>query len=162
MFTSDILQEEAGVNKSNLTFRKTFYCIGYDYRRPRKKGMLTRHHKLKRFKFAKKVKGRLSHHDHGSVLLRLREISMYIDRVDHLHISNPYLHSKSSALERGDSKTRHQNLPQKLKKKVQVGLDVQVKFRVSVRNNAGVVLCEHLSSRINGKYYVSIVQACFR
>ena len=56
MFTLNILQEEAGVNGSNSALQITLCRMGYGYRRTRKKGTLTRCDKLKRFKFAKKMK----------------------------------------------------------------------------------------------------------
>ena len=92
MFTSNILRQKTGVNESNSTFRRFPYCMGYRYRRPRKKGMLTRHHKLKRFKFAKKVKRLFSLDDHGSSLLWTKGRSSY---VGFAYKSNSYLHSKT-------------------------------------------------------------------
>ena len=68
-FTSNILQEEAGFNGSNSTFQRALRRMGYDYRRTRKKCMLTRRHKLKRFKYPKKVKRLFSHHSCGSRVL---------------------------------------------------------------------------------------------
>ena len=80
-FTSNILQEEAGVNGSNSTFRRTLRRMGCGYRRTRKEGMLTRRDKLKKFKFVKKVKKLFSHHDRGSRVVWTRRISMYADGV---------------------------------------------------------------------------------
>ena len=95
-FASNILQEEARVNGSNSAFRRTLRRMRYGYKRACKKGMLTRHDKLKRFKFAKKVKKLFSHHDLGSRVLWKRGISMYIDGVGFAYNSNPYLYSKTS------------------------------------------------------------------
>ena len=94
-FTSNILAAEAGVSESNSTFRRTLHHMGYGYRRTREKGMSTRPDKLKRFKFAKKVKRLCSHHDRGSHVFWTRRISMYVDGDGFAYKSNPYLHSKT-------------------------------------------------------------------
>ena len=101
-FTSNILQEEAGVNGSNSTFRRTLRRMGCGYKRTRKEGMLTRRDKLKKFKFAKKVKKLFSHHDCGSRVVWTRRISMYVDGVGFSYKSNPYLHSKTPGARSGD------------------------------------------------------------
>ena len=156
-FTSNILQGEAGVNGSNSTSWRTLHRMGYAYRRTRKKDMLTRHDKLKRFKFAKRVTRLLSHHDCWSRALWTRGISMYVDWVGFAYKSNPYLHSKTPGAR--EWRLKHEALEVTTKAKKEG--EVQTKFLVVVRHKAGVVLCERLTSRMNGKYYTSIVWRWF-
>ena len=120
--------------------------------------MLTRCDKLKGFKYAKKVKRRFSHHDCGSHVLWTRRISMYVDGVEFAYKSSPYLHSKTPSAREWQLKNEALEFTTKGKKED----EVQVKFLVGVGHNAGVVLCERLTGRMNGKYYTSIVRKCFR
>ena len=40
--------------------------------------------------------------------------------------------------------------------------EVQTKFLVAVRHKAGVVLCERLTSRMNGKYCMEMILSSFK
>ena len=118
--------------------------------------MLTRRNKLKGFKFAKKLKRLFSHHGCGSRVLWTRGISIYVNGVRFAYKSSPYLHSKTPGAREWQLKNQALEFTTKGKKEG----EVQVKFLVGVGHNAGVVLCECLTGRINGKY--SIVRKCFR
>lgn len=158
-FTSKQLQEEAGVmHISNSTFRRVLRQMGYGYRRTRKKGLLTKLDLYKRLKFARKVKRMFNYHERGSYILWTRGISMYVDGVGFEYKSNPFLHAKRPQAREWRLKNEGLLCTSKGKKEGAV----QAKFLVGIGHNAGVVLCERLTQKMNGRYYASLVHRCFR
>ena len=158
-FTSNILQYEAGVtHATNSTFRRHLHKMGYGYRKTRRKGLLTFQDFQKRLRFARKVKRVFSRHARGSFTLWTRGISMYVDGVGFEFKVNPSLHSLIPKAREWRLRSEGLICTAKGKKEGQV----QVKFLVGIGHNAGVVLCERLTKRMDGKYYAALIRRCFR
>ena len=159
-FTSNVLQVSAGVTgMSNSTFRRYLRSLGYKYRRTRKKGMLTKKDLKLRLRFARKVKRLFSHNDNGSMVLWKRGISLYVDGAGFEYKQNPYYNSKAPSAR--EWRLKNEGLEYGCTAKGSKEGKTQIKFLVGIAHNKGVVLCEHLNQKMNGKYYASIVRRTF-
>lgn len=157
-FTSGELQESCGLTKqiSNSGFRKYLHKAGYRCRRTRKKGMLTYGDLVKRLRFVKKVRKNFKT---GSAPLWQKGISMYVDGVGFEYKRNPFLHAK--APQAREWRLPNEGLKFGCTSKGKKEGTTQVQFLVGISYNAGVVLCEPLTRRMNGHYYSILIKRNF-
>ena len=84
---------------------------------------------------------------------------MYLDGVGFEYKQNPYEHSRTPSAR--EWRLKNEGLKYLCTTKGKIEGATQVKFLVGMSYNKGVILCEHMTQRMNGKYYASIVRRAF-
>ena len=150
-FSSRRLQSQSlGDRVSNSTLRRGLRKLGYRHYRTRKKGLLSKCDVKNRLKYARKIKKLELGFDFWT-----KGISFYLDATGFEYKRNPMDQARAP----GAREWRLINEGTKLgcTSKGKKEGTTQAKFMVAISYKCGVVLCEQLTKRMNGKSFAKLV-----